>query len=106
MAHGLSCSAACGIFPDQGSNPYPLHWQADSQPLRHQGSPQEGPFLRRGEEVTSRSGLRFHRGALVIILFILFLDDVTFQLGRKITLSAMDDRMWVRHGAGRPFQKL
>ena len=21
MAHGLSCSAACGIFPDQGSNP-------------------------------------------------------------------------------------
>ena len=30
---------ACGIFPDQGSNPCPLHWQADSQPLRHQGSP-------------------------------------------------------------------
>ena len=30
---------ACGIFPDQGSNPRPLHWQADSQPLRHQGSP-------------------------------------------------------------------
>ena len=34
-----SCSMACGIFPDQGSNPCPLHWQADSQPLRHQGSP-------------------------------------------------------------------
>ena len=34
-----SCSAACGILPDQGSNPCPLHWQADSQPLRHQGSP-------------------------------------------------------------------
>ena len=27
---GLSCSAACGIFPDQGSNTCPLHWQADS----------------------------------------------------------------------------
>ena len=39
VAHGPNCSAACGIFPDQGSNPYPLHWQADSQPLRHQGSP-------------------------------------------------------------------
>ena len=39
MAHGPSCSAACGIFPDQGSNPCPLHWQADSQPLCHQGSP-------------------------------------------------------------------
>ena len=35
----LSCSAACGIFPDQGSNPCRLHWQADSEPLRHQGSP-------------------------------------------------------------------
>ena len=40
VAHGPSCSAACGILPDQGSNPRPLHWQADSQPLRHQGSPQ------------------------------------------------------------------
>ena len=39
VAHGPSCSAACGIFPNQGSNPCPLRWQADSQPLRHQGSP-------------------------------------------------------------------
>ena len=39
VAHGPSCFAACGIFPDQGSNPCPLHWQADSQPLHHQGSP-------------------------------------------------------------------
>ena len=39
VAHGPSCSVACGIFPDQGSNPCPLHWQADSQPLCHQGSP-------------------------------------------------------------------
>ena len=30
VAHGPSCSAACGIFPDQGSNPCLLHWQADS----------------------------------------------------------------------------
>ena len=39
VAHRPSCSTACGIFPDQGSNPCPLHWQADSQPLGHQGSP-------------------------------------------------------------------
>ena len=39
VAHGPSCSAACGIFPDQGSNPCPLHCQAASQPLRQQGSP-------------------------------------------------------------------
>ena len=45
VAHRPSCSVACGIFPDQGSNPCPLHWQADSQPLRHQGSPQ-GTLIR------------------------------------------------------------
>ena len=39
VAHGPSRSAACGILPDQGSSLCPLHWQADSQPLRHQGSP-------------------------------------------------------------------
>ena len=26
VAHGPSCPAACGILPDQGSNPWPLHW--------------------------------------------------------------------------------
>ena len=30
VARGLSCSTACGIFRDQGSNPCPLHWQVDS----------------------------------------------------------------------------
>ena len=35
----VSCSTAYGIFPDQGSNLCLLHWQADSQPLGHQGSP-------------------------------------------------------------------
>ncbi|XP_073645001.1 coiled-coil domain-containing protein 91 isoform X7 [Tursiops truncatus] len=39
MAHGPSRSAACGIFPDRGTNPCPLHRHVDSQPLRHQGSP-------------------------------------------------------------------
>ena len=38
VTHGLSCSVACGIFPDQGSNLCPLPWQADSLPLSHQGS--------------------------------------------------------------------
>ena len=33
------CSEACGVLPDQGSNLCPLHWQADSYPLCHQGSP-------------------------------------------------------------------
>ncbi|XP_059961202.1 uncharacterized protein LOC132494205 [Mesoplodon densirostris] len=36
---GPARSVACGILPDRGTNPRPLHRQADSQPLRHQGSP-------------------------------------------------------------------
>ena len=44
-AHGPSCLEACGIFPDQGSNPCPLNWQADSQPLDYQGSPVDPIFV-------------------------------------------------------------
>ena len=58
-AHGPSCPTACGIFPDQGSNPCPLHWQADSQPLRHQGSPCHSliwPILKRSYD---KSALKF-----------------------------------------------
>ena len=43
MVHRLCCSS--GIFLDQGSNPCPLHWQADSSPLYHQGCPD--PILRK-----------------------------------------------------------
>ena len=39
VAHGQSCSTACGIFPDEGSNLRLLHWQADSLPLGHLGNP-------------------------------------------------------------------
>ena len=30
VVHGLSCSISCEIFPEQGSNLCPLHWQTDS----------------------------------------------------------------------------
>ena len=39
VAPRFRCPMAHGIFLDQGSNPSPLHWQVDSQPLSHQGSP-------------------------------------------------------------------
>ena len=29
VMHGLSCPAACGLFPDEGLNPCPLHCQVD-----------------------------------------------------------------------------
>ena len=40
VAHRLTHSLACGVFLDQGSKLCPLHWQAYSYPLHHQGSPQ------------------------------------------------------------------
>ena len=39
VAQGLSCSEACGSFPDQGWKLSLLHWQLDSLPPGHQGSP-------------------------------------------------------------------
>ena len=37
--HGLSCSEARGIFPDQGSNRFPLHCKMNSQQLDDQEAP-------------------------------------------------------------------
>ena len=39
VVHGLSCSMACGIFPDRGLNLCLLHGQMDPLPWSHQGSP-------------------------------------------------------------------
>ena len=33
---GFSCSAACGVFLDQRSNPCLLHWEVNSYPLYYQ----------------------------------------------------------------------
>ena len=43
---GLIYPKACEIFPDQRLNLCPLHWQVDSYPLRHQGSPYKSSFYR------------------------------------------------------------
>ena len=46
---GVGChSLLQGIFPTQGSNLGLLHWQVDSLPLSHQGSPTVG--YRRGHD--------------------------------------------------------
>ena len=41
----LSCTSTYGIFPYQRSDLCPLHWQADSYPLDHQGSPHLASFI-------------------------------------------------------------
>ena len=75
VAHGPSCSAACGIFPDQGSNLCPLHWQADSQPLRHQGSP---------------------------TLFFLIVDNAVLQDPRLVASVVVEPWIWRSHVYGGP----
>ena len=54
---------ACVIFPDQGSNSCPLHWQADSYPLDHQGS-MRGLFLKAHEYEEERRSQRKRLGDL------------------------------------------
>ena len=70
VAHGPSRSAACGIFSDQGSNPRPLHWQADSQPLRHQGSPLTFHFLYFQEKINP--SCKFIKNISSLVYFIMF----------------------------------
>ena len=65
VAHGPSCSVACGIFPDQGSNPCPLHRQADSQPLRHQGSPHDSFWIMVSSGYMPSSGIAGSYGSSV-----------------------------------------
>ena len=60
VAHGPSRSVACGIFPDRGTNPCPLHWQADSQPLRHQGSPKYALNDSQIDKLLRNVSLNFH----------------------------------------------
>ena len=50
-----------GIFPDQGWNPPPLHWQADSLPRSHQGSPQIIIFLWKSVNSLEKDTLRMYK---------------------------------------------
>ena len=63
VALTLSCSIACGVLPDQGSNLSPLRRWADSQPLEHEGNPEKEiykPLFQRpwSFQVTFRGALR------------------------------------------------
>ena len=59
---GVAChSLLQGIFPTQGSNPCLLHWQADSLPLSHQGSPQIIIFLWKSVNSLEKDTLRMYK---------------------------------------------
>ena len=97
VVHGPSCSAACGIFPEQGSNPRPRHRQADSQPLRHQGSPSSFFFY-------------YFKKFFILIIFFKFLILITlfyyiflsFFFVLPFLLSHVADRVLVLQPGVRP----
>ena len=69
-ARELNYSKACEIFLGQGSHPCLLHWQADSLPLSHQGSPRHFCFILRKSHFwspelwTEEVQLPWHRHAI------------------------------------------
>ena len=56
--HGLSCSVACGIFPDRGSNLCLLQWLVDSSRLS-EPSRKLRMFLTKWPSYTFHSGMCF-----------------------------------------------
>ena len=83
MAHGLSCSVACGIFLDQELNPCPLHWQMDSYPLGHQGG-LHLPFLHQGNKYEE---LNYHYFKL--ILFYSQRDSMSQRTEKRYTAKVL-----------------
>ena len=96
VAHGPTCSTACGIFPDQGSNPCSLHRQADSQPLRHQGSPLR-PFLT--TSIKKVSHVSYHSTPFLSCPFSLSMHSST-------NMVAFIYLFWSHHTACRIFSSL
>ena len=66
VAHGPSRSSACGIFPDQGSNPCPSHWRADSPGRFSTTAPPGKPRL-----YTFLNGFSFSLSIFIIIFLVL-----------------------------------
>ena len=58
-AYRLSCLTACGISQVEGLNPLNLHWQADSYPTCHQGSPNVSSIKQNRSLLGSNAGAVF-----------------------------------------------
>ena len=91
----LRYSVACGIFPDQGSNLCLLHWQADSLPPSHQGSPPRDSYIHESG-IVPRSFFVFHDLGLVFKRTGQLFWRMSFHLGSSGVSS------WL--GSGHAFQ--
>ena len=60
MAHGLSCSAACEIFQDQGSNPCPPALAGGFLTTVLPGKSPEFPFLTNKSGIIQFGNIRFY----------------------------------------------
>ena len=102
MDHGPSRSAARGILPDRGTNPHPLHRQADSQPLRHQGSPTLSHFKMCGYFLIASSQImRSIRLSLsVLIITVSSEPKLCLAYGRYLNIYLATKEMGVKAGKG------
>ena len=83
VAHGLDCPTTCGIIPDQGWNPYPLRWQADSLPF--------GLCLR-GKSFVVNLPLSFYWKGFLMDTVSLFIRSVSFTCTvQSIVLKILTD---------------
>ena len=77
---------ACGIFLDQGLSPCLLHWQMDSLPLSHQGSPLNSVFEEHKFLILLRSNLYIFPSVYCVFVVI----AKNLQLGhRKVPPSSI-----------------
>ena len=82
MGHGLSCSEAFVIFSQQRSNPCPLHWQVDSSPLSHQGSPVFQKQIKKREVVINKQRIDPLDDKLVLLKY----NEACSQIGFRTRL--------------------
>lgn len=80
---GLIARLACGILPDWELYPCSLHWQANSYPLRYQGSPQSKLLseMNTYDLVSSSLSLNYHHPvthSALILALLLFKNDLSF----------------------------
>ena len=103
-AHGLSCSTACGIFLDQGSNQCLLYWQADPLSLSHQGSPSPG-VLKQLFHPKERYSIYSCSQVTKCFIHLWLLVGVGARLGSDISCF-IGQHSWIKSGCLHPFQQM